>query len=55
MDEFTIILKNKPVKGSMPMEISAKKGQSLMYALSEKGIFLRADCGGNGRCAKCTG
>jgi uncharacterized 2Fe-2S/4Fe-4S cluster protein (DUF4445 family) len=54
MDEFTIILKNKPVKGSMPMEISAKKGQSLMYALSEKGIFLRADCGGNGRCAKCT-
>jgi uncharacterized 2Fe-2S/4Fe-4S cluster protein (DUF4445 family) len=44
-DEFTILLQGKPIK--------AKKGRSLLYALSEKGIFLRADCGGNGRCTKC--
>ena len=25
-----------------------------MQALLEQGIFLRADCGGNGRCTKCT-
>lgn len=54
MNEFTILLKNKTAKGSMPTAIPAKKGQSLMSALSEKGIFLRADCGGNGRCAKCS-
>jgi uncharacterized 2Fe-2S/4Fe-4S cluster protein (DUF4445 family) len=53
MDEFTIILKNKTAKSSKPTAIPAKKGQSLMYALSENGIFVRADCGGNGRCAKC--
>jgi uncharacterized 2Fe-2S/4Fe-4S cluster protein (DUF4445 family) len=44
-DEFTILLQGKPIK--------ARKGRSLLYALSEKGIFLRADCGGNGRCTKC--
>lgn len=33
--------------------IKAQTGQSIMYALSEEGIFLRADCGGQGRCAKC--
>ena len=54
MEEFTILLKNKTAKGSMPTAIPAKKGQSLMSALSEKGIFLRADCGGNGRCTKCS-
>jgi Na+-transporting NADH:ubiquinone oxidoreductase subunit NqrF len=54
MDEFTILLKNKTAKGSMSTAIPAKKGQSLMSALSEKGIFLRADCGGNGRCTKCS-
>jgi uncharacterized 2Fe-2S/4Fe-4S cluster protein (DUF4445 family) len=44
-DEITILLKGKSIK--------AKKGRSLLYSLSEKGIFLRADCGGNGRCTKC--
>lgn len=54
MDEFTILLKNKTAKGSMPAAITAKKGQSLMHVLSAKGFFLRGDCGGNGRCAKCS-
>ncbi len=45
-DEFTIFLHDNPIK--------VKKGQSLMHALLEKGIFLRADCGGSGRCAKCS-
>jgi uncharacterized 2Fe-2S/4Fe-4S cluster protein (DUF4445 family) len=44
-DEITIFLQGKSIK--------AKKGCSLLYSLSEKGIFLRADCGGNGRCTKC--
>jgi uncharacterized 2Fe-2S/4Fe-4S cluster protein (DUF4445 family) len=44
-DEITIFLQGKSIK--------AKKGRSLLYSLSEKGIFLRADCGGNGRCTKC--
>ena len=33
--------------------IRARTGGTLMSALAEEGIFLRADCGGNGRCAKC--
>ncbi|MFO8084302.1 MAG: ASKHA domain-containing protein [Desulfobacterales bacterium] len=33
--------------------IKAAAGQSIMSALAEEGIFLRADCGGHGRCAKC--
>ena len=45
-DEVTIFLEDK--------KFTAKKGQSLMQALSEQGIFLRADCGGNGRCTKCS-
>ncbi len=45
-DEFTIFLQGKTIK--------AKKGWSLMYALAKNGIFLRGDCGGNGRCAKCS-
>ncbi len=34
--------------------IHAPHGVSLLSALANEGIFLRADCGGNGRCAKCT-
>jgi uncharacterized 2Fe-2S/4Fe-4S cluster protein (DUF4445 family) len=45
-NEFIINFQGTPIK--------AKKGESLMHALSEKGIFLRADCGGNGRCTKCS-
>lgn len=31
----------------------AARGRTLMEALIEAGIFLRADCGGKGRCGKC--
>ena len=30
--------------------ISAEPGQSLLEALVESGVLLRADCGGRGRC-----
>ncbi|MEK6195902.1 MAG: ASKHA domain-containing protein [Deltaproteobacteria bacterium] len=33
--------------------ISAEPGQSLLEALVESGVLLRADCGGRGRCGKC--
>lgn len=33
--------------------IWGKDGRSLMDALNESSIFLRADCGGKGRCGKC--
>ena len=33
--------------------IHGPHGVSLLSALANEGIFLRADCGGNGRCAKC--
>lgn len=44
--EVTIFVRDQSIK--------ARKGQSLMHALSDNGIFLRADCGGNGRCTKCS-
>ncbi len=34
-------------------QIEAKPGKTLMEVLMEKNIFLRADCGGKGRCKKC--
>ncbi len=34
--------------------VEARGGSSLLSALANGGVFLRADCGGNGRCAKCT-
>ncbi|MBW2611715.1 MAG: DUF4445 domain-containing protein [Deltaproteobacteria bacterium] len=33
--------------------ISAQSGQTLLEALVESGVLLRADCGGRGRCGKC--
>jgi len=35
------------------IELSADTGQSVLEALIANGIFLRADCGGKGRCGKC--
>ncbi|MBW2092664.1 MAG: 2Fe-2S iron-sulfur cluster binding domain-containing protein, partial [Deltaproteobacteria bacterium] len=34
-------------------ELYAAKGQSVLEALAESGIFLRSDCGGKGLCGKC--
>ena len=33
--------------------ITAEQDQSLLEALVESGVLLRADCGGRGRCGKC--
>jgi len=33
--------------------ISTEPGQTLLEALVESGVLLRADCGGRGRCGKC--
>ncbi len=33
--------------------ISAEPGETLLEALMESGVLLRADCGGRGRCGKC--
>lgn len=34
--------------------LTVKSGDNLLQSLMEQGIFLRSDCGGNGKCGKCT-
>ena len=43
--ELTLLPENR--------RIQAQNGQTLLEALIDAGILLRADCGGKGRCAKC--
>ena len=47
--------KDKTDSAQLPVyqQIQAQKGQTLLEALIDDGILLRADCGGKGKCAKC--
>lgn len=47
-EEHTVYL------ASEDKRIEAESGQSILEALINAGILLRADCGGKGRCGKCS-